>query len=98
MIEPVCEANLIQYKFPGKKERLVFSNPASTNSRTKMTVRISDDDGKTWPLKKMVYEGPSAYSCLTVLPNGNLGLFYEAGIQRPYEGIVFEEIAIDDFK
>lgn len=98
LIEPVCEANLIQYKFPGKKERLVFSNPASTNSRTKMTVRISDDGGKTWPLKKMVYEGPSAYSCLTVLPNGNLGLFYEAGIQRPYEGIVFEEIAIDDFK
>ena len=98
LIEPVCEANLIQYKFPGKKNLLVFSNPASTTSRTKMTVRISGDDGKTWPLKKLVYEGPSAYSCLTVLPNGSLGLFYEAGIQRPYEGIVFEEIAIDDFK
>ena len=98
LIEPVCEANLIQYKFPGKKNLLVFSNPASTTSRTKMTVRISGDDGKTWPLKKLVYEGPSAYSCLTVLPNDSLGLFYEAGIQRPYEGIVFEEIAIDDFK
>ncbi|WP_276500254.1 sialidase family protein [Terrimonas pollutisoli] len=98
LIEPVCEANLIQYKFPGKKNLLVFSNPASTTSRVKMTVRISEDDGKTWPLKKLIYEGPSAYSCLTVLPNGNLGLFYEAGIQRPYEGIAFEEIAIDDFK
>ncbi|MFC0772064.1 sialidase family protein [Terrimonas alba] len=98
LIEPVCEANLIQYKFPGKKHLLVFSNPASTTSRTRMTVRVSEDDGKTWPFKKLIYEGPSAYSCLTVLPNGNLGLFYEAGIQRPYEGIAFEEIAIDDFK
>lgn len=92
LVEPVCEANLIQYKFPGKKECLLFSNPASTSSRTQMTVRISYDNGKTWPLKKLIYEGPSAYSCLTVLPNGNLGLFYEAGYQKPYEGIVFAEI------
>jgi sialidase-1 len=96
LIEPVCEANLIQYKFPGKKECLVFSNPASTSSRAQMTVRLSYDNGKTWPSKKLVYEGPSAYSCLTVLPNGNLGLFYEAGFQKPYEGIVFEEIDFED--
>ena len=98
LTEPVCEGNLIQYKFPGKKEALLFSNPASTTSRTQMTVRISYDNGKTWPLKKLVYEGPSAYSCLTVLPNGNPALFYEAGYQRPYEGIVFEELPLKDFK
>lgn len=96
LIEPVCEGNLIQYDFPGKKQFLLFSNPASTSSRTRMTVRISYDNGKTWPLKKLVYEGPSAYSCLTVLPNGNVGFFYEAGYQRPYEGIVYEEINLAD--
>jgi sialidase-1 len=98
LIEPVCEGNLIQYKFPGKKECLVFSNPASKVSRVGMTVRVSYDDGKTWPVKKVLYEGPSAYSCLTVLPDGNLACLYEAGVQRPYEGIVLEEIAIDDLK
>jgi sialidase-1 len=98
LIEPVCEANLIRYKFPGKKECLLFSNPASTTSRMQMTIRISYDNGKTWPLKKLVYNGPSAYSCLTVLPDGNVGFFYEAGLQRPYEGIVFEEISLEDFK
>ena len=96
LIEPVCEGNLIQYKFPGKKECLLFSNPASTSSRTQMTIRVSYDNGKTWPLKKLVYEGPSAYSCLTVLPNGSLGFFYEAGYQKPYEGIVFEEIQLGE--
>lgn len=98
LVEPVCEANLIQYKYPGTKEALLFSNPASTTSRIQMTVRISYDNGKTWPRKKLVYAGPSAYSCLTVLPNGNPAIFYEAGYQRPYEGIVFEELMVEDFE
>ena len=96
LIEPVCEGNLLQYKFPGRKEALLFSNPASMNSRTQMTIRVSYNNGKTWAAKKLLYAGPSAYSCLTVLPNGNIGCFYEAGLQRPYEGMVYEEIRIED--
>jgi SSS family transporter len=98
LTEPVCEGNLIRYHFPGKSDCLVFSNPASTKARVGMTVRVSYDDGRTWPYKKVLYEGPSAYSCLTALPDGNLGCLYEAGYQRPYEGIVLEEIDIDNLK
>ena len=96
LVEPVCEGNLLQYKYKGKKQALLFSNPANTTSRTQMTIRISYNNGKTWAFKKLLYAGPSAYSCMTVLPNGNIGCFYEAGVQRPYEGIVYEEISIDD--
>lgn len=92
LIEPVCEGNLLRYKYEGKTDALLFSNPASKTSRTQMTIRVSYDDGKTWAFSKLLYAGPSAYSCMTVLPNGNIGCFYEAGLQRPYEGIVFEEI------
>jgi sialidase-1 len=98
LVEPVCEANLIRYRFPGKKDCLVFSNPASTTARVGMTVRVSYDDGRTWPWRQLLYEGPSAYSCLTVLPDGDLACLYEAGVQRPYEGIVFATIAIDNLK
>jgi len=96
LIEPVCDGNLLQYKYPGKKEALLFCNPASTSSRTQMTIRVSYNDGKRWTAKKLLYAGPSAYSCLTVLPNGNIGCFYEAGLQKPYEGIVYQEISIED--
>lgn len=96
LVEPVCEGNLLQYKYPGKKQVLLFSNPASKTSRTQMTIRVSRNNGKTWAFKKLLYPGPSAYSCLTVLPNGNIGCFYEAGLQRPYEGIVYEEIRLED--
>ncbi len=97
LIEPVCQGSLLWYDFPGKKSFLAFSNPASAKSREAMTVRISYDRGKTWGLKKLLYAGPSAYSNLVVMPNGNLACLYEAGIEKPYEGIVFEEIRLDNF-
>jgi sialidase-1 len=96
LIEPVCEGNLLQYTYPGKKNALLFCNPASTSARTQMTIRVSYNDGRSWAAKKLLYAGPSAYSCLTVLPNGNIGCFYEAGLQKAYEGIVFREISIED--
>ncbi|HVU56167.1 MAG TPA: sodium/solute symporter [Puia sp.] len=92
LVEPVCEANLIGFRTIDGRYCLAFSNPASATARVAMTVRVSYDDGRTWPLRKLLYEGPSAYSCLTVLPDGRLSCLYEAGRQRPYEGIVFRKI------
>lgn len=63
-----------------------------------MTVKISYNKGKTWRLKKLLHAGPSAYSNLAQLPNGNLGCLYEAGNKNPYEGIAFEEVTLDGFE
>jgi sialidase-1 len=83
LIEPVCEASLISI---GK--RLLFSNPAAT-TRTRMTVRLSDDDGRTWTASRLLYEGPSAYSSLAALRDGRIGLLFEYGDTSPYERIAF---------
>ena len=42
-----------------------------------MTVRISYDEGRTWTEGKTIYEGSSAYSSMTILKNGGIGLFFE---------------------
>jgi sialidase-1 len=78
LIEPVCQANLLRFTFPDKhgKSRILFSNPASTQ-RHMMTVRLSYDDGESWPVSKLVYAGSAAYSCMTVLPDMSIGLLYE---------------------
>lgn len=81
LIEPVCQASLI--RSPGG---LLFSNPASTK-REKLTVRLSRDDGKTWPVSRLLHQGPAAYSCLTVLPDGMIGCLYECGQKGSYEKI-----------
>ncbi len=42
-----------------------------------MTIRLSYDEGKTWTNGKTIYKGSSAYSSLTILANGDIGLFFE---------------------
>lgn len=80
LIDPRCNASIIRYtsiKDGYKKNRLLFSNANSAKGRVNMTVKISYDEGKTWSEGKTIYEGSSAYSSLTVLENGDIGLFFE---------------------
>ena len=90
---------MLNYTKNGKiSNNLLFSNPASTDKREKMTVRLSKDSGKTWPYSHLVYPGPSAYSDLVNLPDGNIGLLYENGSQNPYEKIGFTIIPFEQLK
>jgi len=91
LIEPVCQASIINY--PKQPGYLIFSNPASTK-REKLTVRLSKDDGKTWPASHVLHDGPAAYSCLTVLPDGAIGCLYERGATDAYETITFARMTL----
>lgn len=84
LIDPVCQGSILRLP----DGALVFSNPAS-KKREKLTVRLSTDDGKTWPHAKELHSGPAAYSCLTVLPGGDVGCLYERGQKGPYETLTF---------
>jgi sialidase-1 len=90
LIEPVCQASLVAAVPAGRKSngRLLFSNPAAA-TRARMTVRLSEDDGRHWSASRLLFEGPSAYSSLAVLPDRTVGLLYERGEQKPYERIAF---------
>lgn len=90
LIEPICQASLIAAVRPGKRPngQVLFSNPAATTRRN-LTVRLSLDDGRTWPRKLVIHEGPSAYSSLAALRSGDVGLVYERGVKGPYESITF---------
>lgn len=80
LIDPSCNASIIRYtskKDGFNKNRLLFVNPKSGSKRENLTVRISYDEGKTWSEGKTIYKGESAYSTLTILKNGDIGLFFE---------------------
>ncbi|MFC1759310.1 sulfatase-like hydrolase/transferase, partial [Planctomycetota bacterium] len=95
LIEPICQASFIKHSDDVFRQApLFFSNPASTNSRTKLTIRMSSDQGKTWPIARTVHAGPSAYSCLTVLPDRSIGCLYEAGESKGYETLRFARFTI----
>ncbi|MFN0167547.1 MAG: exo-alpha-sialidase [Bryobacteraceae bacterium] len=94
LIEPTCQGSLVRFSRKRGDKRLLFSNPAA-EKRAKMTVRLSDDDGKTWKHSKLVHQGPSAYSSLAVLKDGTIGLLYEKGAQQAYETIAFARFDLD---
>ncbi len=95
--DPIVQGSIQRYTWSdeaeyGNKSRILFSNPASQRAREKMTVRLSYDEGRTWPVAKLVDSGPSAYGDLTVLDDMRIGLLYERGNQG---GIVFARFTLD---
>ena len=53
--------------------------------RRDLTISVSSDDGKTWPISRLIHKGPAAYSDLAVLPDGEILCFYEGGKEFRYE-------------
>jgi sialidase-1 len=82
LVEPICQGSILRFG-----DAILFSNPADSAKRINMTVRMSRDDGETWPVSKVIHEGPSAYSCLVALTGGDVGLLYECGAKNAYERI-----------
>ena len=95
LVEPTCQASMLRYSWSdqGGKSRILFSNPAATE-RIRMTVRLSYDEGSSWPVSKLLHAGPSAYSSLAVLPDGSIGCLYERGDESAYETITLARFGL----
>ena len=74
--QPVCQMSVL--KLAGaEKPTVVFLNPAERKARENGTVRLSEDDGETFPYSRLLKPGGFVYSCLTELPDGKIGALYE---------------------
>ncbi|MBU2906891.1 glycoside hydrolase [Arenibacter algicola] len=93
LIEPICQASTLRFDFKGQLY-VLFANPANAKNRVNMTLRLSRDDGKTWPVEKQIFQGPSAYSDLTFIDRKNIGILYEGGYKSAYQGIIWESVSI----
>jgi sialidase-1 len=96
LIDPVCQGSIINGVY-NNEHQVLFSNCFST-TRDNITIRMSNTNGSSWPKTYKVYEGPAAYSDLVMLPNDQVGILYEAGKAKPYEGIAFKIIPLSKFK
>lgn len=80
MQEPGCDGDIIRYtsvKDGADRSRLLHSVPNNPARRINVSVFVSYDEGKTWPIKKTVCPGGSAYSSLCILPDGTIGFYTE---------------------
>ena len=93
--DPVCMASILRYSWPAGDQpgRLLFANPDPINQtetpcfdRERLTVKMSLDDGDTWPISKVLEESYAGYSDLALLPDGTVLCFYECGcIDHKYD-------------
>lgn len=99
LVEPICQASLMALPDPAGKssQRFLFSNPAS-GKREKLTLRLSEDDCKTWPRSLLLHAGPAAYSDLAALADGTILCLYERGEKNAYQLISLARLKVEDLK
>jgi sialidase-1 len=96
LVEPVCQASLVRYSWPedGAPSRILFVNPAS-KQRNKLTIRLSEDEGASWPVSKQIYAGSAAYSNAIALADGQIGVLFE---RDNYDKISFTTFSLAELK
>ena len=93
LIGPVCQASILRFSWPEDgKSRILFCNPATQKNRSNGKIRVSYDDGKTWPDSFSVYDGEFAYSCMTRLSDSKVGVLFE---KDGYRTISFASIELN---
>ncbi len=87
LYEPICFGSILGVHDAGGFH-VLFSNPDSRDHpakpgkmgpRRNLTIRLSDDAGKTWSAAKVLEAGVAGYSDLAAGPDGTIYCFYERG-------------------
>jgi sialidase-1 len=100
LLEPICMGGIVRYSLGdgGGKNRILFSNPHNleradgkvepgrNRDRKNVSIKLSYDEGQTWPVNKTVEPGWSAYSDLAVTKAGTILCFYGRGEKPGFAG------------
>lgn len=94
LLEPVCCGSMLRLRKSSEAAAplILFANPDNlendlippgrslAHDRKRLTVKMSRDDCQTWPISKVLEEGPSGYSDLAQAPDGTILCIYERGM------------------
>ncbi|MBQ1864521.1 MAG: exo-alpha-sialidase [Thermoguttaceae bacterium] len=94
---PICQASVIRVKSVkdgDDKNLLAFMNPNSQNRRNFMTLKLSEDEGQTWPRSIMLYAPDGCgYSALAKIDGDTVGALYETS-----GGLMYQTVKLSDAK
>lgn len=98
LLEPICMAGIVRYQHDGKS-LILFSNPhnldggresnpepGKSRARKNVSIKASRDEGLTWPVNKLLEDGPSMYSDLAVTKSRTILCFYGRGAKPGFAG------------
>ncbi len=100
---PHCMASILHFDrtIDGiRRTGLLYAGPWSTNGRVAGSIAVSLDGGRTWSKPMEVVPGSFAYSQLSMIGDGEVGLLYEgdkyariALLRRSLDALIGESVA-----
>lgn len=94
--DPVCQGSILSLGLKKGKQWLAFCNAADTAHRNHLTLRLSEDEGRSWKRSRLIAAAPpgykgdySAYSDLLQMDRKRVGVLYE---KENYSKIVFVSV------
>jgi sialidase-1 len=88
----IC-ASLLSYPLKGRcSDNLLLWSGIKGPKRTNLILRLSYDQGTTFPIEMLIGTGPAGYSDLTLFENGDVGILWETGKESTNEKILFTRI------
>ena len=94
--DPGVNADEIRVAPEKNDSRLLFSNPADSRERKKLTLRISCDNGDSWSGSSVLHSGPAGYSTMAMLPDGRVGVLAERGDSEPTGKLTFSAVPLGE--
>ena len=90
--EIFCQPNAVPWPSEECPERVVFANASQMRPyRGRGVLRLSEDGGRTWIASRTFNPAHYVYQCMTILPDGTLGLLWE----REMQGLYFTRIPLE---
>ena len=71
MPEPSVQGSLVRFTTADKhgRNRVLLAHPSSRTERARLTVRMSYDECRTWPVAKLLHQEYSGYSDMAIAPD-----------------------------
>jgi sialidase-1 len=97
LLDPVCQGSLLTIGYKKGKAIIALSNAADQRERNNLTIKISNDEGKSWSRSILVDKNETAkndwtaYSDLVLINKKTIGILYE---RNNYAEIVFKPIKL----
>ena len=95
--DPHCQGSIVRFTDDEShdRSRVIFANIANTMARVTLTLRVSYDGCRTWPISKVLRHGPAAYCDLAIASDMTICCLYEQDSSETHQSIRIAQFNIE---
>lgn len=97
LTDPACNGEIMTYTstLDGFDKNRMLHSLCYAGSRTNVSMLLSYNEGVSFPIRKTICAGSSAYSTFTILNDGTIGMYFEDGSTGNTYDMIFVRFSLD---